>query len=47
MKDLDVIIEAGGGKVHVTVGSGLDIFGGSIPYSDVLNWHYKNMGKKD
>ncbi|KAG6556169.1 hypothetical protein Mapa_002110 [Marchantia paleacea] len=47
MKDLDVIIEAGEGKVHVTVGSGLDIFGGSIPYSDVLSWHYKNMGKKD
>ncbi|KAL3693325.1 hypothetical protein R1sor_006976 [Riccia sorocarpa] len=47
MDDLDVIIEAGGGKVHVTVGSGLDIFGGPIRFSDVVSWHHKNTGREN
>ena len=30
---------AGQGRVDVTVGSALDIFGGQLAYSDVLHWH--------
>ncbi|KAL2629523.1 hypothetical protein R1flu_014209 [Riccia fluitans] len=47
MDDLDTIIEAGGGKVDVTVGSGLDIFGGPIRFYDVVSWHHKNLGKRN
>jgi len=31
--------EAGMGNVDITVGSALDIFGGSLPYRDVVKWH--------
>jgi phosphoribosylformimino-5-aminoimidazole carboxamide ribotide isomerase len=30
---------AGRGRVDITVGSALDIFGGKLPYSEVLAWH--------
>ena len=38
-EDLDRVTEAGGGRVDITVGSALDIFGGRLPYADVLTWH--------
>ena len=38
-EDLDRVKEAGGGRVDITVGSALDIFGGRLPYADVLAWH--------
>ncbi|KAM7257085.1 hypothetical protein ACFE04_012826 [Oxalis oulophora] len=39
MKDLERIKMAGIGRVDVTVGSALDIFGGDLPYRDVVAWH--------
>lgn len=39
MEDLERVKEAGSGKVHITVGSALDIFGGALPYKDVVDWH--------
>ncbi|KAH9299235.1 hypothetical protein KI387_030917, partial [Taxus chinensis] len=39
--DLDCIRIAGAGSVDVTVGSALDIFGGSLPYKEVVSWHEK------
>lgn len=39
MDDLERIKVAGMGHVDVTVGSALDIFGGNLPYKDVVVWH--------
>jgi phosphoribosylformimino-5-aminoimidazole carboxamide ribotide isomerase len=30
---------AGQGRVDITVGSALDIFGGKLKYEDVVAWH--------
>ncbi|NLF31100.1 MAG: phosphoribosylformimino-5-aminoimidazole carboxamide ribotide isomerase [Planctomycetes bacterium] len=37
--DLDRVNELGGGRVDLTLGSALDIFGGDVPYHDVVAWH--------
>lgn len=37
--DMELVKKLGKGKVHCTVGSALDMFGGSLPYADVLAWH--------
>ncbi|KAL3536110.1 hypothetical protein ACH5RR_004574 [Cinchona calisaya] len=37
--DLETVTTAGMGRVDVTVGSALDIFGGSLGYKDVVAWH--------
>ncbi|XP_038890084.1 1-(5-phosphoribosyl)-5-[(5-phosphoribosylamino)methylideneamino] imidazole-4-carboxamide isomerase, chloroplastic isoform X3 [Benincasa hispida] len=39
MADLERIKDAGMGRVDVTVGSALDIFGGNMAYKDVVEWH--------
>eukprot|EP00891_Asterochloris_glomerata_P001903 jgi/Astpho2/1903/fgenesh1_pm.00038_%23_27_t len=39
MADLETVRSAGQGRVDVTVGSALDIFGGSLPYSEVVLWN--------
>jgi phosphoribosylformimino-5-aminoimidazole carboxamide ribotide isomerase len=39
LDDLDLVETLGRGRVDVTVGSALDIFGGSLAYQDVVNWH--------
>ncbi|KAK1299117.1 hypothetical protein QJS10_CPB14g00063 [Acorus calamus] len=39
MADLETVKEAGKGRVDVTVGSALDIFGGNLAYRDVVAWH--------
>ncbi|KAF3441654.1 hypothetical protein FNV43_RR15569 [Rhamnella rubrinervis] len=39
MADLERIKVAGMGRVDVTVGSALDIFGGNLPYRQVVAWH--------
>ncbi|ONL98954.1 1-(5-phosphoribosyl)-5-[(5-phosphoribosylamino)methylideneamino] imidazole-4-carboxamide isomerase chloroplastic [Zea mays] len=41
MDDLERIKKAGKSRVDVTVGSALDIFGGDLPYKDVVLWHKK------
>lgn len=38
LADLDLVERAGGGRVDATVGSALDIFGGTLPYADVVAW---------
>ena len=34
-----VSVQLGGGRVDATIGSALDLFGGALPYADVLAWH--------
>lgn len=38
MEDLDVLKTLGDGRIDVTIGSALDIFGGHIPFSDVVKY---------
>lgn len=40
--DLDTVKSLGKNRVDLTIGSALDIFGGSIPYQDVVKWHKVN-----
>ena len=42
--DLDLVKELGQGQVDITVGSALDIFGGSVAYQNVVEWHRSNQG---
>ena len=39
MEDIEVLREAGKGRLDVTVGSALDIFGGSIPFEVLAAMH--------
>ena len=39
MEDLELVKKCGRGIVDITVGSALDIFGGDLAYTDVVNWH--------
>lgn len=39
LEDLDRVKHAGAGRIDVTVGSALDIFGGDLPYEAVVAWH--------
>ncbi len=38
IEDLDRVDRLGQGRVDLTIGSALDIFGGSVPYADVVAW---------
>lgn len=40
--DLEKLHDAGKGKIDVTVGSALDIFGGTLPYRDVVSYCRSN-----
>lgn len=42
--DLDRVRDLGLGRVDLTIGSALDIFGGEIPYADVVAWHHRQNG---
>ena len=42
MADLDLVKDLGAGRVDVTVGSALDIFGGKMSYQEVVAWHQSN-----
>ena len=36
LADLEAIQTAGDGRVHLTIGSALDIFGGTVKYDDCI-----------
>ena len=38
LEDLDRVEKLGRGRVGLTIGSALDIFGGDVPYADVVAW---------
>jgi phosphoribosylformimino-5-aminoimidazole carboxamide ribotide isomerase len=38
LADLDLVNKLGKGRVDLTIGSALDIFGGDVPYQDVVEW---------
>jgi phosphoribosylformimino-5-aminoimidazole carboxamide ribotide isomerase len=42
LEDLDAVLSLGKGRVDATIGSALDIFGGALPYKDVVAWNKKN-----
>lgn len=42
-EDLDRVKALGQDRVDLTIGSALDIFGGHIPYTDVVVWHHQNQ----
>ncbi|MBF0303132.1 MAG: phosphoribosylformimino-5-aminoimidazole carboxamide ribotide isomerase, partial [Desulfamplus sp.] len=41
--DLDLVKNIGSNRVDLTIGSALDIFGGTIPYKNVVRWHNSNQ----
>jgi phosphoribosylformimino-5-aminoimidazole carboxamide ribotide isomerase len=41
LKDLDLVNQIGKGRVDLTIGSALDIFGGNVPYRDIVNRYKK------
>ena len=43
LSDLDLVKTLGQGRVDLTIGSALDIFGGEIAYTDVLKWLERNQ----
>jgi phosphoribosylformimino-5-aminoimidazole carboxamide ribotide isomerase len=40
LEDLDRVNTLGQGRVDLTIGSALDIFGGDVPYDEVVAWHH-------
>ena len=40
--DLEKLNQTGGGKIDVTIGSALDLFGGTLPYRDVVDYCQNN-----
>ncbi len=38
LEDMQLVYELANGKIDLTIGSALDIFGGNLPYKDVINW---------
>jgi phosphoribosylformimino-5-aminoimidazole carboxamide ribotide isomerase len=43
--DMEMILETGKGLIDATIGSSLDIFGGNLSYSEVVQWHKKHNKK--
>jgi phosphoribosylformimino-5-aminoimidazole carboxamide ribotide isomerase len=44
LDDLELINKKGKGAVDATIGSALDIFGGTLRYRDVVGWNRKHAG---
>jgi phosphoribosylformimino-5-aminoimidazole carboxamide ribotide isomerase len=46
MADLEAVTRLGRGRIDLTIGSALDIFGGTgVRYEDVVAFHQKWVGK--
>jgi phosphoribosylformimino-5-aminoimidazole carboxamide ribotide isomerase len=45
IEDIERVRRLGGGHVDVSVGSALDIFGGTLPYADLVAWQKKEDHK--
>jgi phosphoribosylformimino-5-aminoimidazole carboxamide ribotide isomerase len=43
LADLDLVRERGGGRVDLSIGSALDIFGGDVPYQSVVAWQRRQQ----
>ncbi|KAG2491748.1 hypothetical protein HYH03_009910 [Edaphochlamys debaryana] len=43
LEDLERVRLAGSGRVDITVGSALDVFGGKLPYEEVVAWHRRQQ----
>jgi phosphoribosylformimino-5-aminoimidazole carboxamide ribotide isomerase len=46
LQDLELVKQLGGGRVDLTIGSALDIFGGSLAYSDVVAWQRREESQQ-
>ncbi|MDD4890043.1 MAG: phosphoribosylformimino-5-aminoimidazole carboxamide ribotide isomerase [Phycisphaerae bacterium] len=46
LADLDLVNSLGRGRVDLTIGSALDIFGGRLPYRDVVAWHKAHAAQR-
>lgn len=46
LEDLDKVQRLSRGRVDLTLGSALDIFGGNVQYKDVIQWHNRNNNIK-
>lgn len=44
LDDVELVLKLGKGKIDLTIGSALDIFGGKLPYIDIVQWNQKNSG---
>ena len=44
LEDLELVNRLGGGKVDLAIGSALDIFGGKLAYSSVVEWSRARYG---
>ncbi|HAA78596.1 TPA: phosphoribosylformimino-5-aminoimidazole carboxamide ribotide isomerase [Candidatus Latescibacteria bacterium] len=47
LADLELVDQLGGGRVDLTIGSALDLFGGDVAYADVVAWHRRRNGEDD
>ena len=47
LEDLDRVDRLGGGRVNLTIGSALDIFGGDVPYRDVVAWQRRRESRSE
>lgn len=46
VRDLDLVKEASGGRVDLTIGSALDIFGGSgATFQECVEWDGRQVGE--
>ena len=46
LDDMERVNQLGRGKVDLTIGSALDIFGGTTKYTDVVTWHKVKLGEE-
>ena len=46
IEDLELVKKFGNNRVDVTIGSALDCFGGTLKYTDVIDWHNAQRYKR-